>query len=178
MQNANFFGDGYIPSEYKTGMVLFENGDYDLIISHCEDKLSQNNNPMRVITFKVRGVEGAEISYYMVQNEYFNSNATKFFDTFGIQYGDFAIIHWVGKTGRSHVEQEEYTKQDGNTGKSMKVKYFIPKTSPQPAGAAPNVVRQQPAQSPAQYAQPKPAQQQYRQAQPTQAPFEDDLPVF
>jgi hypothetical protein len=177
MNGQEQFGAGYIPTEYKNGLIIIDEADYDLIIANVEDGYSQKGNLQRVVTVKVPGHEGLEINTYLVHGEYFNQNMTKFFDTFGIQYGNFNPSAWIGKRGRGHLWQEPYTKKDGTEGKSMKIKYLIPPTKPQMPGQ-PQAVRQQqyPSNAIPQFGQQKPAQTQYRPAEATDQKFEDDIP--
>lgn len=158
------FAYGYVPEEYKNGVTLFDDGDYDMKIVSCVDKVSQAQNPMRVVSMKVKG-QDATLDFYLVKNEYFNSSMTKFFDCFGIRLGDFEIQHWIGRVGRGHIAQEEYTTTSNKKGKSMKIKYLIVNNP------TPNIqsrVNQQ-AQDNQRFTQPA-------QAQAKTGEFEDDIP--
>lgn len=126
---SNEFGAGYMPEEYKTGLVMFEEGDYSVRIETVAEQYSKSGNLMRVISLAVQGKD-TTIDFYLVKGEYFNSSMTKFFDCFNIEVGDFDIGHWVKKIGKAHIAPEEYTRNDGTTGKSMKIKYLVVSKTP------------------------------------------------
>lgn len=83
-------------------------GDYRVEIVDVQEAISKtSNNPMLVITVRPNG-SNIKIQTYLVKNEYFNRNATQFFDAFPqIQEGDFNILGWVGCIGAARLKEDE-----------------------------------------------------------------------
>lgn len=91
-------------------------GDYRVEIVSAEEKTSKNGNPMIDIGIRPNN-SGVTLHYYLVKNQYFNRNATRFFDAFPqIKPGSFELLTWVGCTGAARIEED---------GDFMRVKYFI-----------------------------------------------------
>lgn len=75
------------------------NGMARCIISDVQEKRSSKGNPMIVVTLRASGVS-FDINHYIVKNEYFNRNMSRFFDAFPeIEDGDFDFIRWIGCEG-------------------------------------------------------------------------------
>lgn len=102
----------YVPEE---GSRL-EPGDYRCVVVAAEETTSQSSGlPMIVITVSPSGSK-IKIKQYIVKNEYFNRNITSFFDSFGIERGDFNMLGWVGAVGAAKF------KEDGDY---LKVAWFL-----------------------------------------------------
>jgi hypothetical protein len=88
------------------------------VITDVEESTSKKTgNPMIVITVRPSGTR-ATVKTWLVKNEYFNRNATQFFDAFPeIRDGDFNFLAWVGCEGAAMFDLDEQG--------YMKVKYFI-----------------------------------------------------
>lgn len=95
--------DDYRPEEApKT-----EPGDYRCEVVDVEDTTSKSSGrPMLVITVKINGTN-IKVKQYVVKNEYFNRNITEFFDSFGIERGDFNILGWIGAVGAAKFVEDE-----------------------------------------------------------------------
>jgi len=92
-------------------------GKLRCVITDVEEAVSKNGNNMIVVTVKPSG-SNARVKYWLIDNEYFNRNATQFFDAFPeIGDGNFSFIEWVGCEGAANfvLDENDY----------MKVKYFI-----------------------------------------------------
>jgi len=99
--------------------TVLPEGDYRVEIISAAETVSQTSGaPM--IVFEVRPNNSKiKIRNYLVKNEYFNRNATKIFDSFNIEEGNFNILTWQGATGAAHI----CTDDSGY----LKVKYWIKK---------------------------------------------------
>lgn len=147
------FGNNYRPEEYENGNM--EEGDYRTKIIKVEDKTSRNGNPMREVDMKINEAKYT-FKYYLVENEHFNANVTRFFDCFKIRRGDFDSRNWLGKIGMIHIAKGKAR----DNGKSYwEVQYLIVPTA---QGQVP------------QQAQRQPAPQQA--PRPQEEPFTDDIP--
>ena len=81
-------------------------GDYRVEIIAVEEKTSSTGNPMIVITIRPNG-SNITIKNYIVRNQYFNRNATQFFDSFNVEEGNFNLITWVGAVGAARLKEDE-----------------------------------------------------------------------
>lgn len=98
--------------------VLAE-GDYRVEIIEAEETESKTSGaPMIKFTIRPNG-SNIKINNYLAQNQYFNRNATKIFDSFNIEEGDFNVLTWKGAVGAAHIATDD----NGY----LKVKYFIAK---------------------------------------------------
>lgn len=95
-------------SDYKPeeGGSRLEAGDYRCVVTDVEDTVSKAGNPMIVVTVMPNG-STIKIKHYMVKNKYFNRNITEFFDSFGIERGDFNMPGWVGAVGAAKFVKDE-----------------------------------------------------------------------
>ena len=93
----------YTPDE---GGSRLEAGDYRCVVTDVEDTVSKAGNPMIVVTVMPNG-STIKIKHYMVKNQYFNRNITEFFDSFGIERGDFNLPGWVGAVGAAKFVKDE-----------------------------------------------------------------------
>lgn len=104
--------DDYVPEE----ATRLSPGDYRCEVVGVEETTSKSSGlPMIVITVKPNG-SNIKIKQYIVKNEYFNRNITSFFDSFGIERGDFNMLGWVGAVGAAKL------KEDGDY---LKVAWFL-----------------------------------------------------
>lgn len=161
------FSSGYQPEDYSQGIKI-EEGDYKVRIEGHELSYTKSgSNPGSPMITVTLGIAQADFKFKhrMVKNEYFNANATKFFDCFKIPRGNFEYNRWIGRVGMAHISKGK-PNQEGKT--YMEIAYLI---VPQNPGAAPSA--QPPAPHPAQAPRQGPA------ARPPVVPqddFSDDIP--
>lgn len=100
MENSS---NGYTPEEVKR----IGTGDYRCsVVAVDKTQTKESHLPMYVITVQINGSR-AKVKYYLVENAYFNRNATSFFDSFGIERGDFNTLGWVGAIGAGKFVENE-----------------------------------------------------------------------
>jgi len=84
-----------------------QKGKYRVEIVDAEETVSKSSNlPMFVITVKPNPTS-IKVKTYLVKNDKFNANATKFFDAFGIKRGDFNCLGWIGAMGAGDFDTDE-----------------------------------------------------------------------
>lgn len=105
-------GWDYVPEERERITA----GDYRLMVVSAEEKLSSKGNQMIAVVVKPSGSD-IKITHYFVKNEYFNRNVTNFFDSFGIDRGNFVFTSWVGAIGAGRLKEDD--------GGYLKVQYFL-----------------------------------------------------
>lgn len=102
----------YTVDESK-GQVQALAGDYRVAIIGAEEgRTKTTNKPMITITLQPSG-STIKIKYFAVQGtEFFNKNMTEFFDSFGIERGNFNFPTWIGAMGgaRLGADEQGYTK--------------------------------------------------------------------
>lgn len=109
------FGEGFKREETP----ILENGDYRVEIVSAQETISQTSKrPMIVFEVRPNGSK-IKIKNFLVQNEWFNRNATNIFDSFNIEEGNFNLLTWVGAVGAAKI----VTDDNGY----LKVKYWINK---------------------------------------------------
>jgi hypothetical protein len=125
------FSEGYEEEEYE---VLPE-GIYQVkIVTVVHGTSKKSGLPMliiEIIPMKKTVVSGTEepeeipvtLKYYIVKNEYYNKNITKFFDCFKIRRNDFDYMAWCGKTGKAFIGMTEQNTLFGR--KFHEIKYLI-----------------------------------------------------
>lgn len=92
-------------------------GDYRCEVVEVEETTSKTSGlPMLVITVKPNR-SNIKVKQYIVKNEHFNRNMTSFFDSFGIERGDFNMLGWIGAMGAGKFAEDE----NGY----LKVKWFL-----------------------------------------------------
>ena len=121
-------------SDYKPEeSAQIEAGNHRVVVTAVEETTSKTSgNPMLVITVQPNGSK-INIKNYIVKNEYFNRNITQFFDSFGIDRGDFNLQTWIGAVGAAKLAEDE----NGY----LKVKWFL---SPKQAADLPEWKGEQP----------------------------------
>lgn len=96
-------------------------GEHRLRIASAEKAQSKSGKDMLVLKFDVSGYNSS-LWYYIVflpeTPEITNRNLTQFFDSFGIEGGNFNLTNWVGKVGGCMTKEDEY---------GTKIKYFLSK---------------------------------------------------
>lgn len=92
-------------------------GKQRCVIVGAEEKVSKSGNPMIEISVRPSGCKFT-VKTYLVQGEYFNRNATQFFDAFPeIKEGDFTLLNWIGAEGAAMFDLDDRG--------YLKVKYFL-----------------------------------------------------
>lgn len=95
-------------------------GKYRVMIESAEMAISKAGNDMLVIKLIVSG-QTARIWNYIVfledRPEITNRMLTQFFDSFGIEEGDFDLNHYPGHLGGANIKHDE----DGRA----KISYFL-----------------------------------------------------
>lgn len=117
---------------------------------------------MAVITLAIKE-SPIEFRYWIVENEFFNKNMTKFFDCFKIRRGDFDMSHWIGKYGYVHIAKG---KPNENGMSFLEIKALVI-----PQGQPPHEERY-PAEQKKPYARPTPERKQSNNVMP----FPEDIP--
>lgn len=79
------------------GFLDFKIGDNEAFIKMAYEEKSKSGNPMLTIVFANR--EGAEIKYYIANNEYKLQRLKQLYIAFGIPMGNNEIEDWRGKKG-------------------------------------------------------------------------------
>ena len=78
-------------------------GKLRCVIVDVEEAVSKSGNNMIVISVRPSG-SPAKVKYWLVDNDYFNRNATQFFDAFPeIPDGDFTFEKWIGCEGAGRL---------------------------------------------------------------------------
>lgn len=109
-------------SEFKE----LEEGKYRIMIVDAEMAVSKGGNDMLVLKFKVSGTDRNLWNYITFLDdrpEITNRMLTQFFDSFGIEDGNFDLRSYLGKVGGCQVKHELGT--DGKT--RAKISYFLSK---------------------------------------------------
>jgi hypothetical protein len=98
-------------------------GPHRLRIEEAEQAVSKNSgNEMFKVTFSASGLPG-RLFHYFVDNEFLQRNIDPFFDSFGIQPGNFNVLSWRGKVGAARIKHEMYQEQP-----QAKIAFFILKS--------------------------------------------------
>lgn len=91
-------------------------GDHRFEVVSAEEKQSKAGKDMIVVTLKPNGA-GFTVNDYFVEGEYFNRKATQFFDSTGIEEGNFNLVTWTGAVGAARFKEDEQG--------YLKVHYYI-----------------------------------------------------
>jgi hypothetical protein len=71
-------------------------------IEKVEETTSKKSQPMLVVELAIAQAS-ITFRHYIVENEYFDGNMTKFFDCFSIPRGNFEFQRWIHRTGKAHI---------------------------------------------------------------------------
>ena len=119
--NWNFSSADYEEKSFKPIPV----GDHRVRIQSAEEQVSQAGNQMIKLVLDVSGYNST-IWHWIVfmpdKKELTNQKLGEFWNSFGIQQGNFNLQSWVGKVGAAKVKHET---RDGN--ENAKIAYFISK---------------------------------------------------
>jgi len=91
-------------------------GDHRFEVVSAEEKVSKSGKNMIVVSLKPNGASFT-VNDYIVEGEYFNRKMTQFFDSTGIEEGNFNLLTWVGAVGAARFKEDE----NGY----LKVQYYI-----------------------------------------------------
>ena len=97
-------------------------GKYRVAVESAEMAISKAGNDMLVLKFAVSGSKTHlwnYITFLEDRPEITNRMLTQFFDSFGIEDGDFNLAGYVGRTGGVNVKHDD-------TGRA-KISYFLSK---------------------------------------------------
>ena len=122
MINWNFDSNMYDEQSFKPIPV----GDHRVRIASAEEQISGSGRQMIKLVLEVSGYNSTiwHFVVFMPENQKLtNQKLGEFFNSFGIQQGNFNLNSWVGKVGAAKVKHEEY-----NGEASAKIAYFIPFT--------------------------------------------------
>ena len=85
-------------------------GDHRVMIESAEQATSKNGNDMLVIKMHVSGYDTMLWHYIVFMDDrpqITNRKLTEFFDSFGIEDGNFDLASYRGKAGAAHVKIDE-----------------------------------------------------------------------
>ena len=96
---------GYTREEHQAKTVT---GKLRCVIVDVEEGVSKTSgNPMITITVRPSGTQ-FKVRTWLVKNEKFNQNATRFFDAFPeIGDGNFNFVEWIGAEGAAEFGEDE-----------------------------------------------------------------------
>jgi hypothetical protein len=115
------FNEGYQAEEYE----ILPSGVYQVKIANVTKGESKSSGlPMLTVEMvpmknKAAGNEAegtskeipVTLKHFIVKNENYNKNMTKFFDCFKIDRNDFEYMNWIDKTGKAYIGKTEGVKQ-------------------------------------------------------------------
>lgn len=81
-------------------------GDHRFEVVSAEEKVSKSGKNMIVVSLKPNGAHFT-VNDYIVEGEYFNRKMTQFFDSTGIEEGNFNLLTWVGAVGAARFKEDE-----------------------------------------------------------------------
>ena len=121
MINWNFNSNDYEEQSFKPIPI----GDHRVRIASAEEQTSSSGRQMIKLVLAVSGYNST-IWHWIVfmpdKKELTNQKLGEFWNSFGIQQGNFNLQSWVGKVGAAKVKHET---RDGN--ENAKIAYFISK---------------------------------------------------
>lgn len=125
MMKANFTG-----VKMSDGSSLLPAGIYHLEITKTEDTTSSSNNDMVVITFKAENEEhSGRLTHFLAITEKSLPMVKKFLYCINQPHeGNDVVIEsrdWLGATLDAEIFVDTYTRKDGTSAESNKVKYFV-----------------------------------------------------
>ena len=121
MISWNFNANEYEETSFKPIPV----GDHRMRVASAEEQTSNSGNQMIKLVLEISGYNSTVWHWivFMPENQKLtNQKLGEFWNSFGIQQGNFNLQSWVGKVGAGKVVHKEY---NGNT--NAKVSYFISK---------------------------------------------------
>ncbi|GMO28643.1 MAG: hypothetical protein Ta2B_09490 [Termitinemataceae bacterium] len=128
------FKNDYNPEDYN---VEIKEGEYGATIKQVNERMSKNNNQLIEISLVINGIN---FFYHLVEGEYFNRNATRFFDAFRIRHGDWDYQNWIGKRGCVEIGKAP---PNANGRQFMEVKRLLVKNVAEQNNAPPNYMQQE-----------------------------------
>ena len=94
-------------SDYKAETSSEKTGKRRCVVVDAQETTSKSSGlPMWVITTTPNGSK-IKVKSYIVKNQYFNRNMTAFFDSFGIERGNFNSLEWIGAMGAANFDTDE-----------------------------------------------------------------------
>jgi len=150
-------GDNYRPEDYSNNV---QEGENFVRIASASQRYSTAGNEMIELEFSIVGNDNFKLKYFLVDGEYFNKNATRFFDCFRIQRGNFNMRSWIGKTGTVYLE---YGEPNGNGKRYLQITKLV-------------VEQNQDTSSVQNKQSTPPARNQQQSAPHQQEEFEEDIP--
>ncbi len=121
MINWNFDSTQYEETSFKPIPV----GDHRMRVASAEEQTSNSGNQMIKLVLEVSGYNSTIWHWivFMPENQKLtNQKLGEFWNSFGIQQGNFNLQSWVGKVGAGKVVHKDY-----NGLPNAKVSYFISK---------------------------------------------------
>lgn len=118
---------GYQPDDnYQAGGgPRLEDGDYKVRIESVVTGRSKAGAPMITVELGIAQAS-FRFKHYIVKNDYFDANMTKFADCFKIPRGNIEFNRWTGRVGKAYLAKGE----PKDNGKSyMEIKYLIVDTT-------------------------------------------------
>ncbi len=83
-------------------------GKMRCVITKVEEKVSQSSGNDMIVVYVRPSNSKVDIRHYIVKNEYFNQNMSRFFDAFPtIGDGNFAFPSWVGAEGAANFGEDD-----------------------------------------------------------------------
>jgi len=107
-----------------TAVELPPPGRYTVSIEEASNTYSKAGNTMIKVVFLLNG-KNTKIFHYFVDNEYIQRKLDQFYNSFGIQPGNFELQSWLGKTGDVQIVHEEQ-----NNYKNARIQYFHLRDTP------------------------------------------------
>lgn len=89
-----------------------KDGDYYCMVLGVKFGNTKEGARYTQIICKIKSEGEPRVSIFLTEGDNFNSKATAFFDTFGIERGDDNTANWIGKRGYLHislVQKDGYT---------------------------------------------------------------------
>lgn len=100
---------------YRKTPRLEDGCDYRFEIKSVEEKTSKSGNNMLVVKLAPNGFD-LTLDHYIVQNERWDENMTRFCSAFGIEEEDTNPMTWPGAIGAARVKEDSF---------GFKIAFFI-----------------------------------------------------
>jgi hypothetical protein len=111
--------DDYQPADYNEPTI--EKGEYQMKIVEVKERVSKNSGN-ELIEVKLKNKNENQFFFYIVKNDFFNQNLTRFYDCFRIKRGERDFNNWLNSYGWAYVDKGK-PQNDGKT--YMEIKYLI-----------------------------------------------------